>query len=96
MSGGCFFACVCVLLIVFRYRITLTDHAILESRVFRPGLRRVEATSIECARPGRRAGSLILDIRGGGKFEFAPIYKQGSEAFYDWMAEHNVPLEETA
>lgn len=76
-------------LIVFRYRVVILPDALVETRVFRIGVRRIPWNSIKSWRPGRRAGSVILET--SPDFSFAPIFKDGSDALFDAIDEHQIP-----
>lgn len=91
LAGCCFLATAVMALIVFRYRLTVLDEALIEQRVFRPGARRVEWSAVSAWKMGRKAGSVILILTPAGKFEFATINKVGLDVFADALEARGIP-----
>jgi|688.fasta_scaffold190912_3 hypothetical protein len=90
VAALCFADTLLMALIVFRYKIIVLDDMLIETRVLRLGNRRVDWKKVRGWRAGAKAGSVILELDPQGKFEFAPIFKEGSEALFDALDAHGI------
>jgi hypothetical protein len=91
LAAICFATTILMALVVFRYRVVVLPDAIIETRVLRPGSRRVEWRDVVSWQAGRRPGSVILKLRTVGRFEFATVFKAGSETLLAAIDARNIP-----